>query len=74
MKIKKAIQLQKDFDFRVAFANFCASAFTHPRAVMLLRDEALVNYLRRNYKDVIQKYKNLPENNPPEVSNIIWSI
>ena len=74
MKIKKAVQLWKDFDFRVAFANFCASAFSHPRAVMLLRDEALVNYLRRNYGEVIQKYKNLPENNSHETSGIIWSV
>ena len=73
MKIKKAIQLYKDFGFKVAFASFCSSAFTHPRAITLWKDEVLVDYLRKNYDGIIQKYKNLSESNTRESSGIIWS-
>ncbi len=74
MKVEKVMQLYREFGFKVAFASFCSSAFTHPMAITRWRDKVLINYLRKNCSDVLQKYKNLPENNTNEPSNIIWSI
>ena len=74
MKIRKKIQMYKDFGFKVAFASFCSSAFRHPMAVTRWKDKVLVNYLEKNYGYIIQKYKNSTKNDTQEPSNIIWSI
>ena len=74
MKIKKATQLYREFGFKVAFASFCSSAFTHPMAITCWREKVLINYLRKNYNYLLRKYKNLPANNNQEASNIIWTI
>ncbi|MBR1487115.1 MAG: hypothetical protein IJ597_07680, partial [Synergistaceae bacterium] len=80
MKINKKIQLYREFGFKVAFASFCSSAFRHPMAITRWKDKVFVNYLEKNYKNLIQKYKNfdinktqesLPAEPPPK---IIWSI
>ena len=74
MKIRKVIQLYHDFGFKVAFACYCSSAFTHPMAITTWREKILINWIRKNYSSVINKYKNLAENDTNESSNIIWSI
>ena len=74
MKIKKKFQLYKEFGFKVAFASFCSSSFRHPMAITRWKDKVLLGWLKKNYAHVIQKYKNLPENNSQESSNVIWSL
>ena len=78
MKIRKKIQMYNEFGFKVAFASFCSSAFRHPMAITRWKDKVFIEYLEKNYKNVIQKYKsfNFNQNNAQESSsnNLIWSI
>ncbi len=73
MKIRKKIQLYREFGFKVAFASFCSSAFRYPIAITRWKDKVMLDWLKKNYAHVIQKYKNLPENNNSGTSNIIWT-
>ena len=74
MKIEKVIRLYREFGFNVAFASFCSSAFSHPMAITRWKEKVLINWIRKNYSDILLKYKNSKDNNAEEVSNIIWSI
>ena len=74
MKIKKKIQMYKNFGFKVAFASFCSSAFRRPMAITRWKDKTIINYLKRLCESVIQKYKSQMNETVNESSNIIWSI
>lgn len=74
MSIKKKIQLYKEFGFKVAFASFSSSAFRRPMAITRQKDKVLVNYLKKNYYNVIQKYKTLDISRKHGASDIIWSM
>ena len=74
MKIKKKIQLYKEFGFKAAFASFCSSAIRHPMSITRWKDKVLLDWLRKNYGHVIQKYKNFTENHGRESSNTIWTL
>ncbi len=76
MKIKNKLQLYKEFGFKVAFSSICSSAFRHPMAITRWKDKVLINWLRKNYGDIIQKYKSFSKNKGThqEASNLIWSI
>ena len=76
MKIKKKIQITKEFGFKVGFASFCASAFRHPISITRWKDKVLINYLRENFSNVIKKYKNSSNKNnaAPNTNAPIWSL
>lgn len=74
MNIRKKIRLYKEFGFKVAFASFSSSAFRHPMAITRYKDKVLINYLKNNYHNVIQKFKTLTLNRNHDSSNIIWSM
>ena len=74
MKIEKVVRLYREFGFKVAFASFCSSAFSHPMAITRWKERVLINWIRKNYSGILKKYKNSTSNESDEVSNIIWSI
>ena len=74
MEIKKKIRIYKEFGFKVGFASFCSSAFRYPMAITRWKDKVIIDYLKKNYNNVIQQYKSFSKNYKQEASNIIWSI
>ena len=74
MEIKKKIQLYKNFGFKVAFASFCSSAFRRPMIITRWKDKTIVDWLKKNYGEIIQKYRCFSQNKAQEASNFIWSI
>ena len=74
MSIKKKIRLYKEFGFKVAFASISSTAFRRPMAITRYKDKVLINYLKKNNYNVIQKYKSLNINRNHGSSDIIWSM
>jgi len=74
MEIKKGIKLYKNFGSKVTFASFCSSAFRWPMSITRWKDKVILDYLEKNYSNIIQKYKSFTKKNLNEKSNIIWSI
>ena len=74
MSLEKKIKLYQEFGFEVAFASFASSAFRKPMSITRLKDKVLINYLKANFQNIIQKHKTADVSKKLESSNIIWAM
>ena len=58
MKIERKIRLIKEFGWKCAFYDFCASNIRIPKVTARWKDRVLLDWLKKNYGDLILKYKN----------------
>ena len=63
MKIKRKLQLIKEFGLKIFLADFLASNVRISNFTARLRDRVFLNRLKKNYGNIILKYKNA-ENSP----------
>ena len=76
MDIKHKIQMYKEFGFKAAFSSACSSAFRRPMSITRWKDRCILDWMRKNYSSVIEKYRhriydtveNLDSNAP------VWSV
>ena len=78
MKIKRKLQLIKEFGLKIFLADFLASNVRISNFTARLRDRVFLNWLKKNYGNIILKYKNA-ENSPvilneTENSSPIWCV
>ena len=76
MDIKHKIQMFRNFGFRIGLASACSSALRRPMAITRWKDRCILDWMKRNYSSVIQKYRQnfsgitgSAEGNAP-----IWSV
>ena len=74
--IKHKIQMFRNFGFRIGLASACSSALRRPMAITRWKDRCILDWMKRNYSSVIQKYRQnfsgitgSAEGNAP-----IWSV
>ena len=56
MKIRRKINLLREFGLKVCLADFCASNIRLPRITARWKDKVLITWLREKYDYVIQRY------------------
>ena len=57
MDLEHKIRIFRNFGFRVGCSSVCSSALRRPMAITRWKDRCILDWLRKNYSSVIQKYK-----------------
>lgn len=57
MDLKHKIRMFRNFGFKVGLSSACSSALRYPMAVTRWKDKCILDWLRKKYSTVIQKYR-----------------
>ena len=76
MKLKRKLQMYKEFGFKVAFSSACSSALRHPMAITHWKNKCITDWLRTKYSSVIQKHRQkfFSTADNSDTPAAIWSI